>query len=287
MGRPLTNRQRVILDLLVRAPRRPSKIQLVKWLFLLQHEHELGESIPFFDFLPHHYGPFSFTAYRELNDLSERGLIGTDLKVVDPEEGERLANALPGAVRTPVEKVLAEYGRMSSGDLLDRVYDEYPWFASRSRLRPRQAQPDVPCAVYTIGYEGESIDRFVERLLRSGMERVVDVRRNAYSRKYGFTGGPMRGILAKVGIDYAHIPGLGVPSALRKDLSTEKKRAQLFRHYESEMLPLQEPDLERAAALLDEAPSALMCFEESATDCHRGPLSRAVSRLTGMEVIDL
>ena len=289
MAAPLFNRQKVILDLISRAPRRPAKLQLVKWLFLAGEETGIRDEVPFYDFVPYQYGPFSFTAYRELARLQERGLVDEELRV---QEGERevaegLVDALGDPVRQVVTDVLAEYGRLRSKDLLDYVYSTYPWFASRSRLRPPGQVTKAPLAVYTAGYEGESIDHFLNRLLQGGIERLIDVRRNPYSRKYGFSGGPLRRTCRKLRIEYRHLPGLGIPSKLRRDIETRRKRDRLFRHYENEMLPLREQDLDAAAKMVGSKPSALMCVEHDVDDCHRGPLSRAVARLSGLKTIHL
>lgn len=289
MPAPLYQRQKVILDLITRAPRRPTKLQLVKWLFLAREETDIQESTPFYDFVPYQYGPFSFTAYAELARLQERGLVDDDLRV--PPEARRAAEAAVGSLKRPIREAVAEmlaaYGRLRSKALLSYVYDEYPWFASRSRLRPAKERDPADLAVYTVGYEGESIDHFLNRLLKAGVERLIDVRRNPFSRKYGFTGGTLRRTCSKLHIEYRHLPGLGIPSKLRRDIGTRAKRDRLFCHYENEMLPLCDDDLAVASELMSSKPSALMCVEHDVNDCHRGPLSRALAKLSGLDPVHL
>ena len=130
-----------------------------------------------------------------------------------------------------VDDVLTVYGRLGRTAIIDRVYKNHPWFTSRSKLRRAVAAPTASTAVYTCGYQGASIDAFLNRLLSKGIKRVIDVRKNAYSMKYGFTGGVFRKLCKNVGIDYAHVPQLGVPSDLRTDLDKPGAREALFAHY--------------------------------------------------------
>jgi len=45
-----------------------SRLQLVKWAFLLENERKMKT---FYQFVPYHYGPFSFTLYHELGKPNE------------------------------------------------------------------------------------------------------------------------------------------------------------------------------------------------------------------------
>ncbi len=65
--------------------------------------------------------------------------------------------------------------------------------------------------VYTAGYEGESIDRFLQKLLKAGIEQILDVRSNPMSRKYGFSRKTLSGLSEKLDMEYVHLPELGVP----------------------------------------------------------------------------
>ena len=52
--------------------------------------------------------------------------------------------------------------------------------------------------MYTIGYEGRSVDAFFSRLLRLRLSGVIDVRSNPVSRKYGFAARSMTEIGKKL-----------------------------------------------------------------------------------------
>ena len=59
--------------------------------------------------------------------------------------------------------------------------------------------------IYTIGYEGYSIEKFITKLKDSNIQQIIDVREIALSRKNGFSKGILGLELKKVGIIYKHI----------------------------------------------------------------------------------
>ena len=66
--------------------------------------------------------------------------------------------------------------------------------------------------IFTIGYEGATMSEFLAALRNAGVERVIDVRAIANSRRPGFSKTPLRNALAEVGIDYVHLRALGTPA---------------------------------------------------------------------------
>src|SRR5690606_23222120 len=104
------------------------------------------------------------------------------------------------------------------------VYSRFPWYAQnteRHDLVHKVVEPTPPAepAAYTVGYEGKCIDGFLAGILRSGVRRIVDVRRNPISRKYGFAKSTLSRHLTYLGIGYLHMPELGIASEERADLS--------------------------------------------------------------------
>ena len=266
----------------------PSETHLMKWLFLLRMESPAVQASAFYDFVPYRYGPYSFLAARELGGLEadgllERGGIGIPLGRVEAVEAETRSLRLP--LREAVSEVLERHEGLSRRQLIDHVYGTYPWFASRSELRPPAESRAAPSAVvYTVGYEGRSIDAFLDHLLRSGIRRLVDVRKNAYSRKYGFTGTALSRLCGRVGVGYIHIPDLGVPREHRLDLSTPGALKELFSYYDSTVLPAQSVALDRVARMISDGPSALLCFEADPDHCHRGRVAARLGADTRMPV---
>jgi uncharacterized protein (DUF488 family) len=151
----------------------------------------------------------------------------------------------------------------------------------------QQASTLAVKTVYTAGYEGESVDTFFEKLLEAGIQRLLDVRYNAISRKYGFSKGRLREQCKQRNIDYVHLRQLWIPSSQRKSLKTDGDYKKLMREYERSILP-KVPDVQREALqLVQELPSVLVCFEADVSYCHRGRLAEAVSSDAGMTVVHL
>lgn len=70
--------------------------------------------------------------------------------------------------------------------------------------------------VYTIGYEGTDIERFVKTLTAVGIEAVADVRAVPLSRKKGFSKNALQEHLEKAGIKYLAMQQLGDPKEGRE-----------------------------------------------------------------------
>ena len=142
-------------------------------------------------------------------------------------------------------------------------------------------------AVYTIGYKGLSIPLFIEKLQKAGIKRLIDVRYNAISRKPGFSKKRLSTMCEQFSIEYIHLPELGIPSSYRKSLRTTDEFNILMDEYEASMVPKAADTLQKATQLVQELPSALLCFEADHNRCHRSPLARCIASNTGLSVIHL
>ena len=138
-------------------------------------------------------------------------------------------------------------------------------------------QPEMPYAgampkIFTIGYEGATIDAFIDTLANAGVKTLVDVRAVPLSRKPGFSKRALAAALAERGIGYRHLQRLGTPAegrnAARAGDSAKMRRVYLDH--------LEAPDAQAEMAMLvdqaHESPSALLCFERKPEDCHRSVL---------------
>lgn len=131
---------------------------------------------------------------------------------------------------------------------------------------------DEAC-LFTLGYEGLTLDGYLALLLEQGVALLVDVRRNPLSHKYGFSKARLSQALETVGIDYLHLPALGVPSVLRQNLRTASAYEALFAHYRSTILSEATEALARLKEALARAKRvALTCFEADPACCHRSVL---------------
>ena len=139
--------------------------------------------------------------------------------------------------------------------------------------------------IFTIGYEGATVDEFLTALKAAGVERLIDVRALPLSRRPGFSKSPLRGALEEAGIDYVHLKALGTPADGRA-AARAGRHAEMARIYAGQ-LELPEA-IAQGAQMLDlasEKPSALLCFEREPAHCHRTLLLDAVA--PNVEVVHL
>jgi len=268
----------------------PNQTQLMKWLFLLRRESPLKEGSTFYDFLPYRYGPFSFEVYKELGELTREGYLKhSELCIPDDRIADawKIETALPHGARRSVVALLEQYGSLSASKLRQIVYKRYPWYASRSELAsPPQKVPPAPLAIYTIGYQGKSIDRFLDELLGKGIRTLIDTRSYPMSRKYGFSKNSLQILASKVGIRYLHFPELGIDGYLRRQERYANVQG-LLDFYEQEILPRRQKPCEQVSKRMRSEASALMCFEADVEYCHRGRLASKIARLAHLEIIHL
>lgn len=139
--------------------------------------------------------------------------------------------------------------------------------------------------VFTIGYEGATMEGFIAALQGAGVGRVIDVRALPLSRRPGFSKSSLAASLAAADIGYVHLKALGTPKPGR-DAAKKGDVATLERVY-ADQLELPEAQAQAAVmlGLAAERPSALLCFERDPGHCHRTLLLAAVAQ--GAEVVDL
>jgi uncharacterized protein (DUF488 family) len=141
--------------------------------------------------------------------------------------------------------------------------------------------------IYTIGYEGADVERFTSALKGAGVEVLADVRAVASSRKRGFSKNGLRDALASEEIGYRHFVELGTPKPGRT-AARAGDAATLRRIYCDEVLT-QEPAkaaLDALAAMAEERPVCLLCFERDPATCHRRLLAERLAE-RGFEAVDL
>jgi len=287
----MLTRQKIILNLIDRAAGRMSRLQLVKLAFLFANEHPFRQMESFYRFLPYRYGPFSFTLYHELDTAIRHGhlveLPGHELALcpdLDPD-----LYRVQTALGMDIDRLWSRYETYSTSALLDEVYERFPWFTLNSD-KPECRRVYRPCAapaVYTAGYQSLQVDGFLNSLLRAGICQVVDVRKNPVSRQYGFHKSTLAGLCQRLDIRYEHVPDLGIPSKWRLHVSRQDDYARLFDRYENEILISCGEIVEKIAGWMKEVPSVLVCYEADPNRCHRLRLATAVSKVSGLPVLNM
>ena len=142
-------------------------------------------------------------------------------------------------------------------------------------------------ALFTIGYEKATLDDVIGRLKRAGVKQVIDVRAVAASRRAGFSKTILGSSLRAEGIGYIHLRALGTPKSGRQ-AAHAGHTVEMHKIYEAH---LAEPEaiaaLAEAGELAAAEPSALLCYEAEAAQCHRRILTDRLSAGQGFDVVDL
>ena len=139
--------------------------------------------------------------------------------------------------------------------------------------------------IFTIGYEATTVPEFIAALVQAGVKRVIDVRALPLSRRPGFSKTPLRGALEEAGIEYVHLKALGTPAEGRA-AARAGRHADMARVYEGQLeLPEAIAQGAQMMNMVEEKPSALLCYERDPTHCHRSLLIEAVAH--GAEIVHL
>lgn len=123
--------------------------------------------------------------------------------------------------------------------------------------------------IYTIGYEGTDIAKFIQTLKIVGVEVLADVRALPLSRKKGFSKNSLREHLEAAGIEYHSFQALGDPKPGRE--AARAGKFDVFReiytsHIETPEAVLRVSDL---AKISFGKITCMLCFERDPKTCHR------------------
>ena len=145
--------------------------------------------------------------------------------------------------------------------------------------------------VYTIGYEGYSIEKFVKKLKDSNIQQLIDVREIALSRKNGFSKSILKSELNKEGIRYEHLKDLGSPKNIRHELkSSDMNKEDYKKFFHEYKRHINDEDVLKNISIIEglsrRKKSVLMCFEKDHTVCHRSIIAEEL-RKRGWKVNNL
>jgi uncharacterized protein (DUF488 family) len=195
-----------------------------------------------------------------------------------------------------IDQFAKRHARLRGDALVAEAYRRFPYHAIRSEMAERvlagnaaalkaieQARPLAGSpGLYTIGYEGRSLEGYLNRLLLNGVTVLCDVRRNPLSRKYGFSKGTLSNSCEGIGIRYEHLPELGIATEQRRGLETQADYDALFAIYERDSLPKQHKALNKIREWIDSGERvALTCYESLPEQCHRHCVAEALAQKSG------
>lgn len=181
---------------------------------------------------------------------------------------------------------------MTTNSLMKLTYLNYQYYAINS-LKAKEILNEEQYAkvlnakpvnqntiLYTIGYEGISLEEYLNRLIKNDVKVLVDVRNNPLSMKYGFSKKQLTSFCASLNIEYLHIPEVGIQSEQRQELKTQNDYDNLFEIYKNQNLMKTTSQQQQILDLLKAKKRiALTCFEANICQCHRKHLAEAITKL--------
>jgi uncharacterized protein (DUF488 family) len=281
-------RRKVILALLQCFGGRLGKTQFQKLLLLFTQNQEKQD----YYFVPYKYGCYSFQAAMDISTMQKYEQVEVTNKGIEKKDTADYINLLKEKDKLNLRRLYIDHGEKSYTDLIKYTYTHYPYYAIHSEIAERYLNTEELNAVfehkpsaddtilYTIGYEGISLEQYLNKLIRKHVQVLVDVRNNPMSMKYGFTRSQLQKACNSVGIQYMHFPEVGVISQQRQELKTQTDYDRLFAKYRKDTLPNTLPVQQTILQLLqDKKRIALTCFEANICQCHRKHLAEAIQRL--------
>ncbi|MEA4895903.1 MAG: DUF488 family protein [Oscillospiraceae bacterium] len=265
-SQPTYKRQRFLLAFIRQIDENITSTDLQKLVFL----YTMKESPEFYEFVPYKFGPYSFQLAEDISILCKDGYLLKDasrIKAAENYQYELLFPVVPERGEELIRKTYREYPYFTiNSEIIDRLFhgDEAEQFKLN---RENYIQKDQ--TLFTIGYEGKSIEAFINTLIQNDIQLLCDVRKNSLSRKFGFSKDKLKHITETIGIKYVHIPDLGISSDKRRSLDTLDDYKCLFEEY-AKTLPDHKKELENVYSLLcANTRIALMCYEKEPEMCHR------------------
>lgn len=132
---------------------------------------------------------------------------------------------------------------------------------------------------YTTHYSGKDVESMIAGLKASGVKTLVDVRDTPFSQfRPEFNKERLSKALSASGIDYLHLPELGVPKPQREQLVKSGDWATFFRWYDSNAIPKLRTEMKTGRLAKATEPLAFMCVEKDPEKCHRHRIALALEK---------
>jgi uncharacterized protein (DUF488 family) len=185
--RNLTHKQRALLKVIEKLSEKgtSSKFMLVKTLFLLANEENMGRLIKFYNFFPYKFGPFSNVCYTDLSILEREGyLLENEKHLALTMKGKEAIKGMNSPISLKIKRVINKFN--SDREIKEYVYKNYKEYTIKSEIIPHAGKQENSSGIFTIGYEGKDIDAFLNILLKNEINLLIDVRKNPFSMNFSF-----------------------------------------------------------------------------------------------------
>jgi Protein of unknown function, DUF488 len=281
-------RRKILLSVLQAFDNKLEKISLQKLLMLFAKMQSKQD----YHFVPYKFGCFSFQANADLLTMVKYQQVHEEPNFWQKTDKADYISQLNESDRKALRMLKTLYAGKSKDELIHITYTKYPYFALNSAIAHEvlseaelqnvsNTRPRFDSIVmFTIGYQGQSLEEYLNKLIINGIKILCDVRKNSFSMKYGFSKSQLKNACEGVGIKYEHIPDLGIESDKRQDLHKQSDYDILFLHYRNNILIKTRPQQDYILELLkDNKRLALTCFEANIGQCHRKHLAEAIANL--------
>ncbi len=265
-SQPTYKRQRFLLSFIHQLKDSVTVTDIQKLIFL----HEAKENCGYYDFVPYKFGPYSFLLAEDIDILCKSRFLtkaGSRIRTIGnyPIEEHFFITSERGDNLIKTAYCEDPYYALNS-EIIDRLFNKEDAISFREQKKVYSSKNQM---LFTIGYEGKSVETFMNTLIRNDIHLLCDVRKNPLSRKFGFSKNMLEHIANGVGIKYVHIPDLGIDSKKRSSLNSEDDYHRLFDDY-SKTLPNLKFYLDYLYSLLcSDNRISLMCYEKEPKMCHR------------------
>jgi len=285
-------RRKILLALLETFNNKLDKISLQKLLLLIAKYQQK----PDYFFVPYKFGCYSFQANADLTTMIKYNQVQSENNCWIKTDSESYISSLKEKDRQAIRTVKLLYGNKSADELIKITYLKYPYYAVNSTIaKDRLSDSEYKLVLdsrptssktilFTIGYEGVSLEEYLNKLIINDINVLCDVRKNPVSMKYGFSKSQLQKACTGLGIEYIHIPDLGIDSDKRQELNTQLDYNNLFADYRKSTL-IETVDKQEVLLnlLIERKRIALTCFEANICQCHRKHLADAIVNLPGFK----
>ncbi len=285
-------RRKIILALFQLFAGKIDKVSLQKLLFLFTQRQKKAE----YDFIPYRYGCYSYSANADLTAMVKKRILSETTSHFTSNETIDYFKSLKEADKKLMLEIKTHYGQMDAKALMKHTYLNFPYWAINSLTakvilsieqmekvnanRPKSEKT----ILFTIGYEGISLEEYLNRLLKNDVKILVDVRNNPISMKYGFSKSQLQGYCKGFRIKYLHFPEVGIQSQQRQELNTQGDYDKLFAVYcQNNLTKTTSTQLKILNLLKEHKRIALTCFEANICQCHRKHLAEAIENLPSFD----
>lgn len=281
-------RRKIILSLFQLSKGNIEKTKLQKLLFLYTQQKLQAE----YDFVPYKYGCYSYSANADLITMVKKEYLSESERGYTKVDAKDYLSTLKKKDKELLIDTVNNYGNMTSETLIRHTYINFPYYAINSTIAERVLNEEyynkvlntIPNqnqkSIFTIGYEGISLEKYLNKLVKNNIKLLVDVRKNPLSMKYGFSKTLLKRFCESLGIKYIHIPEVGISSNQRQTLEKQEDYDLLFENYKKTTLKETSIEQQKIINLLNEYNRiALTCFESDICQCHRLPLAESLKTL--------